>query len=265
MSTFVFEYVSALDSQWSEVEILLDQAKLVKENNDSLYHALCRSASILMVAHLEGFTKDLSKNIIYDLNSNCNFYQLPMSIKRTACKKYLGFDKSAIPDYDNKIKDMIEDLSKFDGFDICHTAFLFEKNKNPKPDILMEICGRFGASDIFKNLNESIFESAFTSNKRLDRILKRTKKIISMSVNNFPYHCKVSKFKKFKLESKKYNGRTIWQTFLDDLNYNRHNIAHGNTFGNTAEHHELVEKMNKIRLIQYIIVYISCSEAVKGI
>jgi len=262
MTTFVFDYVDRLDEQWNEVDILLNEAKKVQHSNVDLYHALCRSASILMVAHFEGFTKDLCKNIISDLNSNCKFENLPMPIKMTGCKKYLGFDKKVIPDYDLKLREMIEDLSKADGFSICYTAFLFEKNKNPKPDVLKEVLNRFGIEDVFKNLHESGFEGAFISKSSLERLLKRMRTIVKRSVESFPYLCSDVKLKKFKLKSCKYNGRTIWQTFLDDVNQKRHAIAHGNTFSNDNEYPVLVERMNKIRLIQYLIIYLSCYSAV---
>jgi hypothetical protein len=262
MNTFIYDYIERLDEQWNEVDILLDEAKKVQHINVELYHVLCRSASILMVAHFEGFTKDLCKNVISDLNHNCNYENIPTPIKMTGCKKYLGFDKKAIPDYDSKLRDMMEDLSKANNYSICYTAFLFEKNKNPKPDVLKEVLSRFGIEDVFKNLHESGFEGAFISKSSLERLLKRMRTIVKRSVEKFPYLCSDVKLKRFKLKPCKYSGRTIWQTFLDDVNQNRHAIAHGNTFSNDNEHPGLVVKMNKIRLIQYIIIYLSCYSAV---
>ncbi len=113
MATFLSDFVQSLENNWEEVDTLLLHAEEVKDINLKLYNALCRSVTILIVAHLEGFIKDLIKNIVQDINRNCEFSNIPEALKRTYCKSYLGSnldnkDKS----YEAKIKKLIEKSMK---------------------------------------------------------------------------------------------------------------------------------------------------------
>jgi len=83
MSTNLVTLLEKLDRQWKEVDQLIDNAKENRANNEDLYNALCRSISILIVSHLEGFTKELVKNIIFDLSEGFSFREMPSAIKKT--------------------------------------------------------------------------------------------------------------------------------------------------------------------------------------
>lgn len=90
MSTFLKEYLNQLEEQWTEVDVLITAASKCEENDKELFNAMCRSTSVLIVAHMEGFIKDLTKNLIRDLNANKEFSELPKAIQITSCKGYLG-------------------------------------------------------------------------------------------------------------------------------------------------------------------------------
>ncbi|EIM4665444.1 hypothetical protein LM945_005336, partial [Escherichia coli] len=57
MATFIADYLDTVDLQWKEVDILVNEAIRVQNLNEELYNALCRSITVLIVAHMEGFVK----------------------------------------------------------------------------------------------------------------------------------------------------------------------------------------------------------------
>ena len=90
MTTFLKDFVSTNEDKWEEIDLLIKTAQDIQDEDEKLYNAICRSLTVLLVAHLEGFTKDIVKCFIQDLNRNCGFSELPIAVKRTYCKKYLG-------------------------------------------------------------------------------------------------------------------------------------------------------------------------------
>ncbi|MCE0799584.1 hypothetical protein LVQ77_04600 [Buttiauxella sp. S04-F03] len=229
----------------------------VETSNSELYNALCRSITILIVAHMEGFLKGAVKNIISDYNS-VKFKNLPNAVKITYCKKHLGFDESAFANYHERIRHLIADLETSSDFKISHEAFTFDKNRNPKPDSLDSIASRFGVSDIFKNLNESLFDEVFSmTSTRIKKALPIVSKRIKRKLSKFPYQFEKNPY---GTEPVKYRGRSMWQTFLDDLNMKRHTIAHGNDFQNSLYINTLIDLKDKVMILQLSFLLIICSE-----
>ena len=53
MSTFAYEFLNQLDEQWCEVDLLINEARNAQaQSKEDLYDVLCRSSSLLIVAHL---------------------------------------------------------------------------------------------------------------------------------------------------------------------------------------------------------------------
>lgn len=257
MGTFIADYLTDVDLQWKEIDILAQEALRVEYSDANLYNALCRSITILIVAHMEGFIKGIAKSIINDYSS-IEFRNLPNAIKMTHCKKYLGFDEKIFPDYHKRIAELISDLECSADFKINHEAFSLSRNRNPKPDILELIASRFGVSDVFKNLHKSFFDEVFSmTSSQIKRIIPIASRKINKIVKSFPY--KIEK-NPYGTKPEKYKGRTLWQTFLDDLNMQRHKIAHGNDFNNITDIKTLIELKDKVMLLQYAFLLIICSE-----
>ena len=252
MSTHVTYYLTQLNTQWNEVELLITEAQRVKNTNQDLFDVLCRSASILIVSHLEAFTKDLCPVIVKDINDSCLFKDIPYALQKTACEKYIDDQPNKL----NFLNKIIEDLSRSHDFKICYKSFLFKKNNNPKPDIIKSTGIKFGINDIFQNINESIFDNAFISNRRTIKLLNRMNSILSLSTKTYPYRTKKNAF---SLKAKRYNGKSVWEEFLNEVNKSRHAIVHGNSFENNENEVSLRAKMNKIRLFQLVIIYLICS------
>lgn len=261
MNTFIKEYLGQLETQWKEVDVLIALAIKSEGNNDQeSFNAICRSASVLIVAHMEGFVKDLTKNLIKDLNANREFSELPRAIQSTCCQGYLGFDQKAIPKYQDSLNDMIRHLSECTGYDVPPEPFLFDKNSNPKPNTIQVVFKRLGHSDVFKSLHNSLFDDAFESDSRLKRLLVVAQYFVEKGASEFPFKVSMGKF---NLTNSKYSGRTLWQEFLDEINNVRHAIAHGNTFSNKEDIAAIKSKRNKAKLLQLILVYIACCLVIK--
>lgn len=257
MTSFVADYLETVQEQWAEIDILAAEAKLIELEKSELYNALCRSITILIVSHMEGFVKGIVKSIISDY-SNVEFKNLPIAVKMTYCKRHLGFDESIFKDYHARIKSLINDFELTADFKVTHEPFLYDKNKNPKPDVLSEVAHRFGVKDIFKNLHDSRFDGVFSmSRTQIKQQLPILKRSTEKKVSEFPYKVRKGLF---KTNPKKYNGRSMWQLFLDDLNFKRHKIVHGNDFNNTTDIDTLLELKDKVCILQYSITLIICAE-----
>ena len=261
MRTAVYNYIIELNERWKEVDILIEQAHLKADCDIDLYNALCRSVSILIVSHMEGFVKDITKNVILDLNYNLKFSLMPTSVKRTFCCKYLGADVGG-NNRNKNIDLMIEDFSKYDQLKISYEPFLFVDNKNPNPSNIKNVLSRFGVSDVFKNLHQSRFDSTFESKNKVNINLRRLNKILLHVSSEFPYSADL---KKFKLGNKKYNNRTLWEEFIDNLNHTRHKIVHGNTFDNLDSIQDIKLQQGKVRILQLLIVYVLCAKISDGV
>jgi len=255
MSTFLLDFTEALNSNWEEIDVLLDTAEPVKDSNISLYNVLCRSATVLMIAHFEGFTKDLIKSLIRDINDNCVFSEIPIAIKRTYCKKYIGnnVDKSD-KKYNEKINKLIEKFNDIGG-DISYEPFLFPVNKNPNAYILNTIFKNAGIDNIFSCLHESDLEQVFFSDSinDLNSNLESIKLAVKNIVSSYPY---CIEDEKYGLNKKSCPNNTIWEVFIEEINKKRHAIAHGNEFNNSDDINELKKRKIKIMLLQQLLILI---------
>jgi len=263
MATFLSDFIQSLDNNWEEVDTLLIHAEEVKDTNQKLYNALCRSVTILIVAHLEGFIKDLIKNIIQDINLGCDFSNIPEALKRTYCKSYLGSNlDNKDKNYETKINRLIE---KFNGMDcsISHEPFLFPVNKNPNPHIINVIFNNIGIKNIFSCLHESELESIFSASAS-ELVVKSNmlKEEINEMIGTFPYDIGAEKY---NLQKKVCLSKTIWEEFLDDINHKRHSVAHGNEFNNSDDVSELKMRKIKVVILQQLLVFIICQKITSGI
>jgi tRNA uridine 5-carbamoylmethylation protein Kti12 len=249
MSSFLYDFVSLLDAKWDEVDILINEAKTIREANERLYNAICRSLTVLIVAHLEGFAKDLVRNVVKDLNSEVDFMKLPIAIKRTYCKKYLG---SNLDKEDKNHNDKLQKLiAKFEevNCDISDEPFFYPVNRNPNPAVINNVFANFGMEKVFWCLYESDLENVFSeSNNEIRQRIIRLRGDIRLSVKQFPYSFDLDKY---TLSQKRCSGnQTLWQEFLDEINKKRHNVAHGNNFENVDDILSLEARKDKVVLLE---------------
>ncbi|MFA6101179.1 MAG: MAE_28990/MAE_18760 family HEPN-like nuclease [Victivallaceae bacterium] len=261
MATFLHEFVNDIEQKWKEIDILIEAAANANKNknkNNDLYNALCRSITVLCVAHFEGFIKDCLKSLINDLNRNMRFCDLPSSIKRTYCKKYLGSNlKSEDKQYDKRMDLLIR---KFDEIDakISYEPFYSPTNKNPNSHILKTVLINIGINDIYSCLHESDFEIIFSSeSKEIYEILKKLKQKTLSGIGNFPYTFADDLYN--LKEKKNKNIRTLWEEFIYVFNDKRHDVAHGNNFNNSLDIKDLETNKLKIMIIELCFIIVICS------
>lgn len=248
MDSFLYAYTCELENKWHEIDLLIEKAYEFEETDSEFYKVLCRSASVLITAQLEGFTKNMLKSVINDLNRSATFNELPLSIKRTYSKKYIPIvngvnDKQ----HNNQLNRLIEKFNEV-NCNLEHEPFFVSKNKNPSPTLINTVYKNLGIKDIFHCLNESKYDEVFSSSKNeLEVILIELRGLIPLEIKNFPYTPQPDDC---NLEALKSNGRTLWEEFLDEINQRRHSIAHGNDSNNNISVSELEKDKLKTQIFE---------------
>lgn len=262
MSTFLQEYISSLEGRWKEVDVIIERAKAIKDDDYTFYNAICRSASILIVAHLEGFVKDLAKCVVGDLNRSGSFVNFPVAIKRTYCSKYLGAVSDKDPKaYYKKLDALIQKLDEFDC-KITHEPFLFPKNKNPSAQMLGTVFENFGISNVFGYLHNSKVDDVFAMS--ISEIKEKNfelKAAISSAAENYPY---VVSLEDLDFDKRTPKGKTLWEEFIEQINQRRHSVAHGSDFDNADDVSELELRKAKVELLQFALTILLAGSICKA-
>lgn len=271
METFVHDLVKSIDDQWNEVDVLIEKSAEEQDKNPVLYNALCRATIVLMVARLEGFTKDIAKEILADANRFSSFKEIPYPIQATFCKTFTGAnngDDKRTKSVDKQTRDLIELLCGLET-KIPHEPFLIESargnSKNPSPTVINKICVNFGVNHFFSRIEESeqlaiVFKGGKSNLKTL---LEKLKKRTLVGTKSYPYSINVSEFGINASDAKGQGrgGTPIWVDFLDDLLKSRNGIAHGSSTTNSLSVGELIDFRNKVAVLQYALVLVLCHEA----
>lgn len=263
MATFLYDFINSLDESWNEVELLLAEAKKYESTKVDLYNALCRSITVLIVAHLEGFVKELVKAIVHDFNSNYIFKDLSLPIQRTYCKKYLGNGtESDSKSYQNKMIVLIDKFCEVECKISPEPFFL--SNKNPKPDAFKIVFENFGIKSVFSHLHNSKFDSVFSDSPKetKENILKQKKYILSV-IKVFPYVGNLSRMA-LDVPQAKPPKRTLWQEFLDQINMKRHGVAHGTDIDNAESVSVLESVKDKVIFFQLALLELLICEMNKA-
>lgn len=263
MSTFVNYLVNSIEDQWNEVDVLIKKSVEERDNNPTLYDALCRACIVLIVAHLEGFTKEVARAILDDANKFSTFKESPYPIQATFCKTFTG----AAKEDSRRTKELIDLLC---GLETKFTLdpFLIESargnNKNPSPRVIDKICINFGVNHFFSRIENSRLDIIFSGVRSdTEALLKELMHHTSVGTEIYPYTMDVSEF---EIDASDTRGRgrrinTFWMTFLDQLLENRNGIAHGSSTTNRLSVEELIDFRNKVAVLQHALVLVLCHEA----
>ncbi len=251
--------VNEIESRWDEITILLKAAEEHKNTNVTLHDAICRSVTVLMVANLEGFYKDLIKNIIDDLNDNYNFNDLSEPIQRQYCSNFLD-SQSSDKTKNTLTKTLIEEFKILDS-NINSKPFLYAKNNNPKPQVIESLFENLGINIVFKVLKASRYELVFSEGNSYleDKISEYVQELQGYS-SKFPYQYTRKYFNILTNTSRQRKERTLWEEFLDQLNKRRHEVAHGNDSRNIDSVENLTFQKNKIIFLQLALIHIIIEE-----
>ncbi|MFI2856261.1 MAE_28990/MAE_18760 family HEPN-like nuclease [Paenibacillus sp. JSM ZJ436] len=253
-STFASLFIEELGARWTEIELLIEEIK--QHSNDAVKNVLCRSAVVLLVAHLEGFMKEAASTLIKDLNHHCVFSELPKRIQKTYCSLFLSTinDSGGI---DNKIQGRL--MEKFGELNARLTVepFLYDRNKNPSPSVIETILNNFGVKDFFKLLHMSSLDIVFeNSSSETHVLLENLRNYTRQSIASFPYNINLGHYGISIKGGKLAREDSLWIVFLDELLRKRHSIAHGSSFQNDISVNELEDAKMKVQILQYSIALV---------
>ncbi|MEK3881111.1 MAE_28990/MAE_18760 family HEPN-like nuclease [Paenibacillus sp. FSL M7-0420] len=259
-STFASLFIEELEERWTEIEILIEQIKI--QSNDEVKNVLCRSAVVLLVAHLEGFMKEAASTFIKDLNHHCEFIELPKRIQKTYCTLFLSTvnDSGGI---DNRIQGRL--LEKFGELNARLTVepFLYDRNKNPSPTVIETILNNFGVKDFFKLLHMSSLDIVFENNSSETLIfLEELREYTIQAVEKFPYNINLENYAISIKDGRLARENSLWILFIDELLRKRHSIAHGSNFRNEISINELEDAKIKVQILQYSIALVLFSSGI---
>ena len=256
--TFINLRFDEIEKRFSEIDLLLKLA-VEYESDFEIYKSLCRSANVLLVSHFEGLYKDISRDILDDLNANTHFYEVPKNIFNTHCQYYIhGVESQKSLD---KVKQKLWTAFKDYPSKLHSEPFLYVDNKNPAPKIIESILERFGVKNFFWNLESSDLDIVFQNQKTKSiKLRNRLLKNLKNGTAFYPYAVTTSTYNPVeKLNIKK--GTTLWEDFINNFLRDRHNIIHGNTMNNPNDHESLSDAKLKIEIILYAFILNICVAA----
>jgi hypothetical protein len=256
MSTFVQTGLNALSLRLAEIDILLEEAEKQFDENQDLYNAFCRSAQVLLISHFEGYTKDLIKNVLEDINYNSTFSASKNDLKRTFCLNFIPIDSNSGKANEKKILELIETFDSLNA-KFKKEYFLYLDNKNPKASVIENITMRFGIKNFFKIINKSDLDLVF-SNTNVDNIMLRDslKNIIEIATSSYPFGQN-----DILKSTKEGNVEDFWKTFLDKILKNRYDIVHGNEILNASFYGHIMEDRIKVEILLYALTASICEQA----
>ena len=266
MSTYINDLVKSVDERWKEVVLLINSASKEENKDIQLYDALCRATTLLIVAHLEGFIKDLAKAIIHDVNTFSSFIVSPTALKRTFCKPYLDSSDDKQKETEQRRLKLIELLNGLEPKYVVE-PFLIEgiygNNKNPSPDIIKKICGNFGVKNIFILINNSKLDAAFSDvSSEVTELINGLKDHIIANTLSYPYTVDLDIFDIGLSPADGINERSFWETFIDQLLKYRNDIAHGSTSINSLSVTELTVMYEKVTILEYSLTMVLCNRSI---
>lgn len=266
MTTAVFDVACTIQKRVKEINILIDLAKFIdgkKKITDidkSHYNIFCRSAAILISAHLEGFVNDLCKALIKDLIFQCgSFAQLPAALQRAFCEKIAFYEGVPQIDIESRIKYLIVFFSN-NSVNIDMEAFPYRSSpaKNPTTSFIESSFRVIGVSNILMTISTNQYKEVFENNPSLSyKIYKEFRKNTSQFYK-YPFRdCRNELFIAKKINSTSKTS-SIWQAFIDDILTRRHKVAHGQTLDNETSWRQLASDVEKVRILMFALLHSAC-------
>lgn len=248
MTTNLHFFINETKSRWLEVDLLIQEAKKYEDQNNDLYHVLCRSASVFILAHLEGFYKGLVRCLIDDINENLCFKQIPSCLKHSYADLFC-----------EDVRNREKLINVLDNHEVKLTidAFLPDKNKNISVDVIDGIFKKLGCKyPTFYILDVPKIQECFElGEKSLREKILMFFKIVDRDLKVFPYQIDLLKEELInqKLDKQKNPRKSFWNTFIDTVNIQRHHIAHGEVFDNLLSIQEIEKSRLKAEIMQFIL------------
>lgn len=261
MSTALFELAGSVTGRVGELYRLTSHAKEYENKNEFLYNSICRSTSVLLASHLEGFIKDLTRSITVDLNYYVgSFSEIPAALQRTFCEKiafYEGVEKKQI---DERIKQLIAFFNKNSvPIDLKIITYKEAANNNPTAAFIDSTMSKFGIPDIVKSISGSKFDAVFDNDTRYRYTLNRDLKRFQSLFYHFPYR---SLPELYQINFRSGNRRTtptLWHAYIDEMMTRRHSVAHGDTQENDTTWEALEQDTHKLEVLMHALLHSSAA------
>ncbi|MBY8338150.1 hypothetical protein KYN89_13955 [Alteriqipengyuania sp. NZ-12B] len=252
MITGTFELVYSIPKRIGEVQLLVNRASDSKDSDPEFYDALCRASAVLLAAHLEAFLKELSSNVIADLNYHIrDFAQMPEILKREFCRKiafYKGVESSEIEKRIRQLMDFFERNNV--AIDLSAFSYNENPNKNPSPDLIQSTLNKIGVPNVLHSIKGEDFTSVFDGNYRTDWAMRRKMRKATSAVYSFPYRSLAGDFS-FERRRPASGEKTLWHEFIETVMTRRHSIVHGDTIENSSSATELGRDAEKLLVLMY--------------
>ena len=266
--TSIYDRFEYLDKRFKEIDIIIEQAKINRENED-VYKTLCRSAQVLLAAHYEGAIKDFVKDFINDINDYGIYKDLSTPIKRTFCNHFYakvknekGINENSIEECKTTLVDYFEPYNiKFipEPFLYTHNPEIrSDSNKNMSPKALDNYSKKFGIESIFSILYNSKLDVAFENSRSgSEELKKELKNALINGTKTYPYIIDMGSFS-FNIDTP-LKEKTLWQTFIDEVIEIRNDIAHGELPSRDTSIEDIELSRLKMELLLYAFAIIICN------
>ena len=260
MSTAVFDVATSLQERINELSRLLDLADENASSSEAVYNTLCRACCVLAASHLEGFLKDFSRSIIYDLNFHLKtFAKMPDAMKRTFCRKIVFFEGVPEPDLNNRTNQLMAFLNN-NSVSLDMSAFQYKEtlNKNPRGDVIVSALEKLGIPAVFEVFTGGPLDNVFSNDSRAIYKINRDMRRFRGNLFSFPYRSIKSNYG-FGVKPKSVNKSmpTLWHGYVDEVMQRRHNIVHGDTMSNETTSLELRQDVEKLSVLMHAVIYAS--------
>lgn len=263
MNTAVFETAKTIPLRMAEVRILVEKAHCYKDSDEGFYDALCRSASILLVSHIEGFLKDLVSSICIDLNYFVkSFASMPDSIKRDFVYKLSFYEGVPAKEIDNRARILTRFFEENSvPVDLGLIAAREENGTNPSVKSIDKYFEPIGINKILSALHTDYYQRAFEGSTSATYTLLRDCRANRSRVFSWPYRGFPEG--EFKMPPKKgdpYAGTSLWVTFIEDILKRRHKIAHGSALDNIESSASLERDIAKAEAMMTGLMLFACGQ-----
>lgn len=257
MSTMAFDLFQNFDARWMEVNLLLNLAEEM-EDTDPKYNVLCRASIVLVVANLEGFLKEVLKNVIKDINLNNFFKHTSYQMKETFCGQFIDLSDKSLK---KKVKRLVETLEELDT-QYTIEPFLYENNRNPKVSVIDKLFSEVGGNNFFRYITDCDIEKVFENDTDYSQaLIINMKNAIIRGTESFPYCVNLQQVP-FNFTNKKVNKECLWNIFINETLKARHTVAHGVSFEDTMAKGEILNIIEKVKILELAYGLLICAKCI---
>ena len=263
METAAFGTAKTISTRMAEVRLLIDKARIFEDEDEAFHDALCRSASVLLVSHIEGFLKDIVSSICIDLNYFVgDFAKMPDSLKRQFALNWVHYD--GLPDREvnsraKKLQDFFDENSV--PVRLLGQNMEADGGKNPSVKVIDRLFEPLGINKIVSSLHSDFYQRAFEGSSGANLLLLRRCLANRSKVYSWPYReCSSEEFMPPPKKGDPYAGNSLWVTFIEDILKRRHSIAHGTALENKENPTSLSWDVSKAEALMSGLMLFACGE-----